>query len=274
MHSQRPYKKYIFVGFCILFAGVVGAYLSIQPSNERNWTKDQSILPYAIISGDEVEIKHIRNFTYASTTSYSPDYYTKTFDLTKLSSLDYIVEPFKGIGAAHTFLSFGFDDGSHVAISVEIRKEVGESFSPLKGLFRQYELVYVIADERDVIKLRTNYRKDNVYLYPVDTTKEHMRTLFVNMLRRANELRESPEFYNTLTNNCTTNIAGHINDITPNKISWDYRLLFPENSDVLAQELGLIAQGMTIEEARTKYRINEKAERYADDPEFSKRIRE
>lgn len=252
----------------------VALHLFIQPSNDRNWAKDQMVLPYAEFDGTEVTVRNIRNFTYASTTEYTPAYYDKTFDLDELETVDYIVEPFGGIGAAHTFLSFGFRDGSYLAISIEIRKQIGETFSPLKGFLRQYELMYVIADERDAVKLRSNYRKDDVYLYPVEATHEHVRTLFVDMLNRANTLTQKPEFYNTLTNNCTTNIADHINDISPSRISWDYRLLFPENSDRLAQELGLIAQHTSIEEARMQHRINEKAEKYADDPEFSKRIRE
>ena len=267
-------QRTLLCGLCIVFVYTFVWYLLQSPSNVRNWTEDQVTLPYTYFDGDTVTIKNIRNFTYESTDAYTPLYYDKPFDLNELISVDYIVEPFGSIGAAHTFLSFGFTNGSYLAVSVEIRKEVGESFSPWKGLLRQYELVYVVADERDVIKLRTNYRKDDVYLYPVRTSREHMRTLLTNMLIRINELYDTPEFYNTLTNNCTTNIASHINDITPERISWDYRLLFPENSDVLAQELGLIAEGMTIKEARERYRINEKAERYADDPEFSKRIRE
>lgn len=259
--------------FLVSFILSLAIYFSIQPSNDRNWNNDQAVLPYSVFNGDTVDVKNIRNFTYASTTEYSVAYYDKTFVLSELNSVDYIVEPFGSIGAAHTFLSFGFEGGSHLAISIEIRKEVGESFSPLKGLLRQYEIMYVIADERDVVKLRTNYRKDAVYLYPVTTSKEHMRTLFVDMLTRANELKDKPEFYNTLTNNCTTNIASHVNNITPKRIPWDIRLLLPENSDVLAKEIGLIAQDMTIEEAREKYQINEKAERFADDPDFSRKIR-
>lgn len=247
---------------------------TLRPSNDRDWNADQQILPYATIHDTEITIHNIRNFTYTSTTSFTPSYYDKTVRLEDLTTLDYIVEPFGHIGAAHTFLSFGFTDGSHIAISVEIRKEVGDDFETWKVFFQQYELMYVIADEHDVVKLRTNYRKDVVYLYPTTTKPEHIRTLFIDMLTRANALKEKPEFYNPITNNCTTNIATHINTIVPNKVSWDYRLLLPKNSDVLAQKIGLIAQGMTIDEARKRYQINERAERFADDPEFSKRIRE
>ncbi len=153
--------------------------LFTKPSNDRNWNDDQAILSYAEINSNLVTIHNIRNFTYASTTSYTANYYDKTFDFNKLQRVWYIVEPFSGIpGSAHTFLSFEFEgnevNSSHsssnpefVSISVEIRKEKGESFNPIKGLLNQYELMYVIADERDVIKLRSNYRHDLVYLYPI-----------------------------------------------------------------------------------------------------------
>lgn len=249
-------------------------YFSHTPSNDREWSLDQRILPYAEFSDEEVTIYNIRNFTYTTTKEFTPSYYTKTFNIGQLTSVDYIVEPLESMGAAHTLLSFGFENGDYISISVEIRKEVGESFSPLKGLVRSYELMYVIADERDVVKLRTNYRKDTVYLYPVITTKEKMQELFVDMLNRTNTLRENPEFYNTLTSTCTTNIVKHVNRISPKRVPWDVRLLLPENSDALAYELGLIDTSVSLEELRQRHKINEKAELYADSPDFSKMIRE
>lgn len=249
-------------------------YFSHIPSNDREWSLDQQILPYAEFNGEEVTIYNIRNFTYKTKKEFTPSYYTKKFNIDQLTSVDYIVEPLESMGAAHTLLSFGFENGDFLSISVEIRKEVGESFSPVKGLLRSYELMYVIADERDVVKLRTNYRKDTVYLYPVITTKEKMQELFVDMLNRANALREKPEFYNTLTSTCTTNIVKHVNRISPKRVPWDIRLLLPENSDELAYELGLIDTSVPLEELRQKHKINEKAERYADSPDFSKMIRE
>jgi hypothetical protein len=132
-----------------------------QPSNNRVWNDDQTKLPIAEFSENTVSIKNIRNFEYRSTTDYTPRYYDKTYDLDKINSVDYIVEPFGNIGAAHTFLSFGFENKEYIAISVEIRKEKGESFSPWKGLLRNYELTYVIADERDVIGLRLLFPKNS-----------------------------------------------------------------------------------------------------------------
>lgn len=272
---MRIIKKLIvtLIGVAILIWTI--PVLIFHPSNDRDWTVDQAILPSANIEGNMVTIHNIRNFTYASTTSYTPDYYDKVFDLDKIKNVYYIVEPFSGYkGAAHTFLSFEFAGDEFVAISVEIRKEKGETFSALKGLFRQYELMYVIADERDVVKLRSNYRKDQVYVYPIQTTKEKRQALFLDMVTRANTLQENPEFYNTLTSTCTTNIASHVNKITPKKVPFSFKLLFPENSDMLAYELGLIDNSISFEEARAKYLINDRALKYADAPDFSVKIRQ
>ena len=269
------YSKHKKLGLFIVFLlGFLTWFFSHQPSNDRAWTLDQQILPQATFNNDTVTISNIRNFSYQSVSDYTPAYYDKTVNLNDLKSLDYIVEPFGNMGAAHTFLSFGFESGDYIAISVEIRKEIGESFSPIKGLLRSYELMYVIADEKDVLKLRTNYRKDTVYLYPVNTTKDKIKELFVDMLSRANTLYEKPEFYNTLTSTCTTNIVGHINKISPKRVPWDVRLLFPENSDALAYELGLIDNSIPLEKLRESHKINEKAEKYADSPDFSKLIRQ
>ncbi len=276
-------KKIFYVIFFLLTILVVGfIYFKVltKPSNTRAWTDDQSILPYAEINDHLVNIHNIRNFKYDSDTSYVKNYYDKTFDLNKLEKIWYIVVPFSGIpGSAHTFLSFEFEDDEFVSISVEIRKEKGESFGPIKGLFNKYEIMYVIADEKDVVKLRTNYRKDKVYAYPVKTTKEKAQSLFLEMINRANELSIKPEFYNTLINTCTSNIVSHVNKVTPDRVPFfNLKILFPANSDKLANELGLldIPSSFTSfeEEVRPKYFISEKAIKYADDPEFSKRIRE
>lgn len=254
---------------------IFGLYLSFKsPSHDRDWTVDQAVLAHAEIKGDIAAIHNIRNFRYESTDKFTPGYYDKSFNLEQIKKVYYIVEPFSGFrGAAHTFLSFEFEGDQFVSISVEIRKEKGESFSAVKGLFREYELVYVIADEQDVVKLRSNYRKDKVYVYPVKTTTENAKKLFLDMLLRANAIKEKPEFYNTLTNTCTTNIVSHVNLISPKRISFDPRILFPENSDRYAYDLGLIDTTLSFEKAREYFNINARAEKYVDSPDFSRRIR-
>ncbi len=270
-------KFFKFVFLLILTIAVLYFIFSliVRPSLTRNWTADQKVLARPEINGDRIKILNIRNINYRSTSDYDVHYYDKTFNINDLESVWYMVEPFSGhgAGAAHTLVSFGFKGGDYVSVSVEIRKEEGEKFSAIKGLFRQYELVYVIADERDVIKLRSNYRKDQVFLYPIKTTPENMKKLFLSMMDRANKLATEPEFYNTLTSTCTTNIVSHVNEIVPGRIPWSLKVLMPAYSDELAHKVGLIDNTLTIEQLHDKYRINEKAEKYADDPKFSLRIR-
>ena len=244
-----------------------------RPSNDRDWSVDQAVLPSAEVNGPLVTVRNIRNFHYASTTQYTPAYYDKTFDLRQLDSVWFFVEPFGRAGAAHTFVSFGFGPRDFLAISIEIRKEKGESFSPLQGLLRQYEIMYVVGDERDLVKLRTNYRNDPVFLYPIRTTPERKRAMFLSMLQRANTLRRQPEFYNTLTNTCTTNLVDHVNLIVPHRVPFRPAVLLPASSDRLAYDLGLIASKLSFDETRTAAQINDLARRYAEDPEFSMRIR-
>jgi hypothetical protein len=243
-----------------------------RPSNDRDWSTDQKILATAAIRGDVVEIRNVRNFRYRSETDYTPAYETRTYDLRKLDSVWFVVERFGTRGMAHTFLSFGFGD-EYVAISIEIRKEKGETFSPLRGLLREYELMYVIGDERDLIGLRTNYRKDVVYLYPVKTTKEKMRRVFLDMVARANSLAAEPEFYNTLTNNCTTNIVRHVNTISPRRIPFSYKTLLPAYSDSLAIDVGLIQSDGSLEETRATHRVDLFAQSIGIVSRFSDSIR-
>jgi len=250
-------------------------WLAQTPSNDRDWNADQVTLPYADIKGNNVHIYNIRNFSYASTTSYTQDYYDKTFDLSKLKRVWFVMEPFAGVtGAAHTFLSFEFEQNQFVSISIEIRKEKGESFSAVKGLLNQYELMYVIADERDVVKLRSNFRKDQVYVYPIKTSSDRAKAVFLSMIERTNNLKEKPEFYNTIYNTCTTNILRHANEIVPGRIPFRLEVLLPANSDRFAYKLDLIDTDLSFEDARKKFLINDRALKYADSPDFSVRIRE
>src|SRR5687768_380571 len=171
----------------------VAMSVAIRPSNTRDWAVDQNRLAFAELNGPLVTIRNVRNFQYETVDRYTPAYYDKTYDLRRIESAWFVVEPFGKGGAAHTLVSFGFGGNDFVAISVEIRKEKGESFDPLKGLMRQYEVMYVVGDERDLIKLRSNHRNDPVYLYPIRTTPERRRAVFVQMLERANKLGKAPE---------------------------------------------------------------------------------
>lgn len=253
---------------------ILGVLLSRHPSNDRDWSPDQGRLPVATFRGDSVDVQNVRDFRYRSTTDYDVVYENRSYDLRRLESVWFIVEPFSGMkGPAHTFVSFGFADGQYVAISVEIRKEKGEHFSALAGALRNYELMYVVGDERDLIKLRSNYRRDSVFLYRAVTTPAKARTLFVAMLTRANELAAHPEFYNTLTSNCTTNIVRHVNAISPRRVPFSYKVLLPAYADELAYDVGLLDRSVPFDSLRARANINERALRYADSASFSRLIR-
>lgn len=268
----------LYPAYAIIIAVAVAfaiTHIVLLPSNDRDWSPDQTVMPSAEIKGNLVTVHNIRNFEYASITSYVPNYYDKAFDLNALKKVWYIVEPFSGVpGSAHTFLSFEFEGDQFLAISIEIRKEKGEAFHPIKGLFNQYEIMYVAADERDVLKLRTNYRKDLVYAYPIKAPIEKMKAVFLDMAEHMNTLRDKPEFYNTLTNTCTTKIVGHVNKISPKKVPFSLKVLFPANSDRLAYDLGLIDTDLSFEEAQKRFFITDKALKYANDPNFSVLIRQ
>ena len=255
---------------------VLSASVFVRPSNERKWSVDQAVLPRADIRADRVTIYDVRNFSYDSTGGPIPAYYNRTYDLARIESVWFVLAPFEKDwrGPAHSFLSFGFSDSTYVAISMEARREAGEEYSLWKGAARQYEVIYVVADERDVIRLRTNYRGDDVYVYPIRASQDGVRQLFVEMLEHANRLHEQPEFYNTLWNNCTTTILHHANRVATKKIPYGRSVLLPGYADELAVKLGLIDADGGIEEVRRRFLVNERAMRFADDPHFSLRIRE
>jgi hypothetical protein len=245
-----------------------------KPSNDRDWTPEQALLANAKFHGNLATVHNIRNCRWRRQDDFTVDYYDKTFDLNKLLSVDFIVVPFNEMPSlGHTMLSFGFEDGEHLAISVEIRKERGEMYNPIGGMFQEYELIYVVADERDVIQKRVNCDLSDVYLYRSVATPEQARSLFKDVMKRVNKLAREPEFYDTLTNNCTTNIRNHINHLKSDEVPYDYRVLLPGYSDHLAYDLGLIERHGSFEETRMEARINYEAYLYRDSPEFSQRIR-
>ncbi len=245
------------------------------PSNYRSWIPAQAVLATAELRGDELTVHNIRNCQYLSADDYVVRHYDKTFDLRQLRSVDFVTVPFRETPTlAHTMLSFGFADGQFLAISVEARYEQGETYSPIKGAMRQYELMYVVADERDVIGLRAKHRKDDIYLYPTRSTPEFARALLLDMLARANKLAAEPEFYDALTNNCTTNIVAHVNRVRPGRVPLNIGTLLPGYADRLAYDLGLLDAQLPFEKLKRQALISRVASRYVDAGDFSQRIRQ
>lgn len=244
----------------VLLAGVflyAAQGLFVRPSNDREWVPEQAVLPRASIDGDIARVTGIRDWSWDPP---EPRWYDAEYDLSTIESAWYLVVPFKDVkGGAHTFLSFGFEDGRFLAVSVEARKEKDEAYSPLKGLFRQYELMYVIADERDVIGLRAGVWNDDVFLYPVKTSKEKARAALVDVLGRANAVADAPEFYDTFRNSCMSNVVRHVNAVSPDRVGTSPRTWLPALSDSLAYDLGLLDVEGSLEEARARWRVTERA---------------
>jgi hypothetical protein len=260
----------IFLG---AFAAVVVWFLLTPPSNNRNWQPDLAVLPYADINGDTVTIHNIRNCDYRSETDYAVHYYDKTFDLANLQAVDFFLVYWGSPLIAHTMLSFDFGGGDHVCFSIEARKTKDEAYSAIRGFFRQYELTYVVADERDLIRLRTNYRGEQVYLYRLSADPALARPVFLDYLKQVNRLRSRPEWYNALTSNCTTNIRGHTQPYV-RKRRWDWRILVNGYIDRLGYEVGSLDHSLPFEELKARSLINERAKTAGDDTAFSARIRE
>ena len=267
------------LGLLLLFAGCKSAQIApataaLFPSNDREWSPDQALLSTAKFRGDQVIVSNIRNCKHISDGEYVVDHYDKTFDLNKVQTVDFMVVPFTDMPSlAHTMLSFGMSNDEYLGLSIEIRKEKGETYNPLKGAMRQYELMYVVADERDMIRLRTDIYKDQVYMYRIKTTPEKAKALLVDVLQRANKLAKQPEFYDTLSNNCSNNLVAHVNKISPNKVPYTLDVLLPGSSDKLIYDLGLVDTTLPFSQAKAMGNINELAKKYSEAPDFSARIR-
>ena len=262
--------------YAVLCAALLVLWSSIEPSNDRDWQPEVAMLPYATIAGDRVTVHNIRNFDYRSETNFTPAYYDKTFDLRELQSVDIVTSYWTGPAIAHVFVSFGFAPNDYLAVSIEVRKPKGEGYSTLKGFFRQYELFYVVADERDVIRLRTNYREDppeDVYVYRTKSSTEARRRLFLEYMHRINALRTKPEFYNTLTTNCTTNIwtNSHVN---PERVPLTWKILASGYVPEYLYEQGrLETMGLSFAELQRRAHVNARAKAADSAADFSQRIR-
>ena len=259
------------LGFLAAFAAVLGWWLLIPPSNSRNWQADVTLLPWAEIRGTRVTIHNIRNCDYRSETDYTVRYYDKTFDLAALKSVDLAVVHWGSPYIAHTMLSFVFEEAGNLCISIETRREVGEAYSNFKGFFKQYELTYVIADERDLIGLRTNYRHEQVYLYHINASADLIRKVFLDYLQEVNSLRERPQWYNALTGNCTTGIRSHLQPYSPSRLGW--RLIVNGLLDEMLYEKHMLDTSLPFPELKVRSLINQRAQGHDKSPDFSRVIR-
>jgi len=262
------------VAFAI-FAILVILFLCIPASNDRDWQPDVAFTPHAEINGDLVTIHGVRNFDYRTESDFTPRWEERTYDLRNLDSADIIAAYWAGKAIAHIMVSFGFGGKDYLALSVETRKEKSESYSTLAGFFRNYELYYVIADERDVIRVRTTYRQpqEDVYIYRLRGPLENFRRVFLDYLKAINELRDRPAFYNTLTTNCTTRILLHTR-MNPESPPLSWKILLSGYVPAYLYELGRLDKTMPFAQLEKLSRVNERAHAADQDPAFSQCIRE
>lgn len=264
------FQRVFLIGFLLFLAW----WLSQEPSLYRDWSPDQDKLASITFNKNIVNIKNVRNFRYTSPTEYTPSYYSSSYNIDNIESVYYIIEPFSEYDwPAHTMLSFWFTWWVFLSVSAEIRKEKWESFDTVNWLLNQYEIVYIVWDENDLIKLRANYRKDSVYMYPIKASKEKIQALFLSVMHRAVKLSKEPEYYNTLWNTCATNILWHVNNLREEKIPWNKKILLPSRSDSIAYELWLIDTSLTLKEAREYYKINDLSMKFPADRWYSLNIR-
>jgi hypothetical protein len=268
--AVRPFRRAALVFFAV-FCTVLVWWLLIPPSNNRDWQPDVAVLPSAVFDGNMVTIHNIRNCDYRTETDYTVSYYDKTFDLSKLKGADLFICYWGPTLIAHTIMSFDFGGNQHLCISIETRKEKGEEYSAVKGFFKQYELIYIVADERDLIRLRTNFRKETVYLYRLTAKPALVRAVLLDYLKRVNQLNDKPEWYNALTENCTTAIRGHTAPYAHGKMSW--KVLINGYLDTLLYERKAVDTNMSLEQLRSLSRINEKALKADNSADFSTIIR-
>jgi hypothetical protein len=261
--------------FTVAFIGFLVRWSGVQPSDDREWQPDVAVLPFATFDGDMVTIHDVRNFDYRSETEFTPHYYDKTYDLRQLDSADLIAVYWMGDAIAHIMLSFGFAEHDFVTVSIETRKEVGETYDTLRGFFRQYELIYIVGDERDLIRLRTNYRKDppeDAYVYRTNAPPENVRRLFLSYFQKVNELKEHPGFYNTLTTNCTTNVLMHTR-VNPGSHRYSWKILLSGYAPLYAYEQGRLDTSLPFAELKRRSHINAAAHAADQAADFSQQIR-
>ncbi|HEY1373939.1 MAG TPA: DUF4105 domain-containing protein [Candidatus Binatia bacterium] len=270
-----PNRRRTLAGFLAVFAVLVILFFQIPASNGREWQPEVAVTPWAEIDGDRVTIHGVRNFDYRTETDFDARWEDRTYDLQKLDSADVIAVYWAGKAIAHVMLSFGFQDKDYLAVSIETRKAKGEDYSTLAGFFRNYELIYIAGDERDLIRVRSNYREpqEQVYVYRTRAPLRNIRRVFLDYMQTMNEMRERPRFYNTLTTNCTTSILTHTK-MNPESPPFSWKVLLSGYVPTYLYERGRIDTSMPFAELEKISLINDRAHAADKDPDFSRRIRE
>jgi hypothetical protein len=255
-----------------LYLGVIAWWIFIPPSHDRPWRPEVAVMPRAFIDGERVRITGVRNFTYRTRDDFTVHYEEREVSLSHLTGLDFFISYWSEGPVGHTFLSFMFDNAPPLSISIETRPEVGEGFDPIASLFKQFELIYVVGDERDLVGVRTNQRHETVYLYRLNSSIGDVRRLLMIYLERINELADRPEYYHLLTNSCTINIIRYAN-AAGREGRFDIRHLLNGLIDSYLYHSGRVDTSLPFEELRRRSLINGAAQAADDSPHFSERIR-
>jgi hypothetical protein len=256
----------------VLYLGVVAGWIAIPPSHDRDWRPEVAVMPGAVIDGDHVRMTGVRNFDYRTRDDFTIRYEEREFELSHLTGLDFYVSYWAEGPVGHTFLSFVFDNASPLTISIETRPEAHEGYSPIASMFKQYELIYVVGDERDIVGVRTNHRGETTYLYRLNTSPEDARRLLMVYLARINDLADRPEFYHLLGNSCTINIIRYANAAgRVGGFSWGH--LFNGLIDGYLYRSGRVDTTLPFDELRHRSLINAPAQAADAAPDFSERIR-
>ena len=258
--------------FAVTFIAVFAWFVSIPPSHNRVWRTDVEVMPRAIIEGDQVKLTGFRNFDFKSRNDFSKIYEERVVSISDITSVDLFISYWKIGPVAHTFVSFNFGNGPPVSISIETRPEIHEGYDPLASIFKEYELIYVVGDERDIVRWRTNFRDEDVFLYRINASPEAAQRLFMVYLERINELADGAEWYHLFKNNCGLNIVRYAN--SAGRVgSFDIRHLLNGWLDRYFYDAGFVDTTLPFEELRRRSQINEAALAANDDPEFSQAIR-
>ena len=245
---------------------------SISASNDKNWAADVVHGITGIVDGDRLSVRNVRNFSWRTEAEYSERWEQRTYDLSKLRSLDLFFVYWTGPSIAHTIMSFGFDDGRYLDFSIELRRTQNDQYSALAGFFKTHELIYIGADERDLMTLR-KVRNENIQLYRLRTTPERTRALLVEYIKQANDLAAHPRFYNTITTNCTTAIFDMMRAVT-SSIPFDWRIILTGHLPSYLYEHGAVDTRISLEELRRRADVTSQVEAELSEAEFSSRLRE